>query len=176
MLGCRGVQANLTAWVDGELSPWRRRWLAWHLARCGECATAANSMEAVVRVQRQALLQLVTPPVDIDTANLLREVRRQLAADPGADEGWFARRLAPGALRPLVITAATVMVLLGFVARIGGPKDILIPLGVKSPPPKVKQEPDLFRNYSIIEELDALENFDTVEAEPLDENGAAQRG
>ena len=51
-----------------------------------------------------------------------------------------------------------------------------MPLGLESPPPAVVQHTELFKDYPLIERLDVLEHFDTVESVPLDDESAAQRG
>src|SRR5206468_3127715 len=102
------------------------------------------------------------------------EVRRALStasreaeyrARPRFDWKWLLRPI------PMALAAAALVVLM-LVEVAGGPEDVLVPIGVKAPPPAVSHKPGLFRDYAIIEKLDALENFDTVEVEPLDDDQA----
>src|SRR5262249_41516280 len=82
---------------------------------------------------------------------------------------WFSHPLAQAAGAVAVAVGLTLVVA-------GGPKAVLIPLGVAPPPPAVRSHPDLFKDYSLIQHLDALENFDTVESEPLDDDQASFNG
>lgn len=171
MASCRAMQEKLTAWVDGELSPrWDAR-LRQHVAVCTACAAAAAAIRAAVAWQRRCLPEVVRP-VGLDPALLRGRLRQALAAEPDVpDRSWV------WLLRPLAIGGAAVAVataVLFFVA--GGPGAVLIPLGVESPPAAVAREPDLFKDYQLIQHLDALENFDTVESIPLDDDQGAHRG
>jgi anti-sigma factor RsiW len=164
MSTCGTVRENLTAWIDGELSPrWTER-VRGHVARCAACAAEADSLRSSIGLQRTVLRHLSTV-ADVDTAALQARLRRAMAAaDTPRPSAW--RWL----LRPVVLAPALALVLvLGLFTAAGGPADVLVPLGVAPPPPAVKRAPGLFKDYSLIEHLDALEHFDTVEAEPLDD-------
>jgi hypothetical protein len=69
------------------------------------------------------------------------------------------------------VTIAVAAVLLAV-----GPQMVLMPLGLESPPPAVAQHTGLFKDYPLIERLDVLEHFDTVESVPLDDEGASRHG
>ena len=69
------------------------------------------------------------------------------------------------------VAAAAVILALVFA---GGPAAVLVPLGVESPPVAVKANPELFKDYPLIQHLDALENFDTVQSVPLDDDQTGQ--
>jgi anti-sigma factor RsiW len=161
---CQNVQRYLTAWVDGELSDrWKAR-VESHLEKCPRCLTEADSIRAAVQQQRALLLRAAVVE-GVDTDRLRVQLRRQIATEaeqPAIGWGWL--------LRPLGFAggAAAVAMLLVF-ALAGGPGAVLIPLGVESPPRAVTREPELFRDYLLIQHLDALENFDTVESVPLDD-------
>ncbi|HVM98261.1 MAG TPA: hypothetical protein VMT89_17835 [Candidatus Acidoferrales bacterium] len=75
---------------------------------------------------------------------------------------------------PLVVSAVVMLSLVGFVTVTGGPERVLIPLGVKAPPPAVKRAPEMFTKYRMIEKLDMLENFDTVDAVQVDDGEAGK--
>jgi len=171
MARCHRMQEQLTAWIDGELSPRRAERVRTHLATCPCCAVEAESLRAAVAWQRDALTRVVA--VEPFNATPLRVQVQRMLADVDAlpverEWRWW--------LTPAVLASAAVAVgfsLLLWVA--GGPETVLVPLGVESPPPAVSRQPDLFRDYTLIQHLDALENFDTVEAVPLDDD-QAQRG
>ncbi len=175
---CPTIKENLTAWIDGELSVgWSER-IEQHLARCPSCSDEARHLRGSVELQRRLLPQLVGASAS-DADRLFASVRRRIAA-AGADEEperWWRRVSWTGLLRPLPMAAvAAVLLLVTLVEVAGGPDDVLIPVGVKAPPAVVSHKPGMFRDYAIIEELDALENFDTVEVEPLDDDQVSERG
>jgi anti-sigma factor RsiW len=171
MTSCRGVQKNLTAWVDGELSPhWTERVRA-HVAKCPRCAAEADSLRTSIVLQSTVLTRL-SEASDVDTAALGARLRRAVATE--AEAHWPAWSWI---FRPVVLAPALALlaVLLLFTAA-GGPTDVLVPLGVVPPPPAVKRAPGLFKDYTLIQHLDALQHFDTVESEPLDDEQGAQTG
>jgi hypothetical protein len=60
------------------------------------------------------------------------------------------------------------LVIWGGVTTLGGDSEaVLISAGVKSPPPKLKQQPDMFKEYAVIKDLEVLERFDTADIEPI---------
>jgi anti-sigma factor RsiW len=171
MMNCRAVKGDLTAWCDGELSRRRTERIEQHLAGCGACAAEAQSVSAAVRWQRQALPR-VTAVANCEFSALQARLRRALTDEPGPRVpfwSWF--------VRPVAIAAATVMIAVVMLFSImGGPQAVLIPLGVESPPVAVSSQPELFEDYQLIQRLDALENFDTVESVPLDDDRALHAG
>jgi anti-sigma factor RsiW len=168
MLRCWIARRNLTAWLDGELSESRARHIRHHLSCCGACSVEAEHLGAAVTWQRHTLPQLFRTE-DVDTGALRRALHTALAAERSPSIPLF---------RPVVVAGAAVMVglILLLLSVAGGPNAVLIPLGVKSPPLAVTREPDLFENYQLIQRLDALENFDTVESEPLDNDQTPHHG
>jgi anti-sigma factor RsiW len=168
MARCRTVQSNLTAWVDGELS---RRWerkVRDHLERCQLCAAEAEALRSAVEVQTRVLRQGLHQ-AGVVPAGLWTRVAAHAQETHAAPLAWLFW------LRPVVIVCAVVVLsLVGFVSAAGGPQAVLIPLGVKAPPPAVKRAPSMFTQYRMIEKLEILENFDTVDAVPLDDNDAAK--
>ena len=171
MASCGAVQEHLTAWVDGELSPrWTAR-VSEHVASCVPCAQAADGLRTSIAMQRAALKRLSAVD-DLDTAALQARLRRAVAAADEPRQSVWSRFL-----RPLVLVPAfALLAVLTLLTAAGGPTDVLVPLGVRPPPPAVKRAPELFKDYSIIQHLDELEHFDTVESEPLDDDQDAQTG
>jgi anti-sigma factor RsiW len=171
MARCRVVQENLTAWIDGEASDrWDTR-IRDHLAACVTCAAEAESLRAAVAHHRRALGRTVAVD-DVDLGSMAARLRRALAGEPEEAEPMWNWTSRPFALVGAALMVA--MVLLAVAA--GGASRVLIPLGVQSPPPAVTRAPDLFKDYELINHLDALENFDTVQSVPLDDESSSQRG
>jgi anti-sigma factor RsiW len=171
MSSCRAVQENLTAWVDGELSPrWTER-VREHVTRCADCAAELESLRASIALQRSTLPRL-TAATAVDVAGLQVRLRRAVAAADAPRRSVWSWILRPVVLAP----ALALLAVLALLTAAGDPADLLVPLGVKSPPPAVKRAPELFKDYTLIQHLDALEHFDTVESEPLDDEHDAQTG
>jgi len=146
-----------------------------HLDRCASCRAHAEGVRHSIESQRNLLTMLMSP-VATDDARMLAAIRR---AEPSADarEGWWEGWRWQVLLRPIPVAIGAVAVVLATLVEVaGGPEDVLVPIGVKAPPPAVSRKPGMFRDYAIIEKLDALENFDTVEVEPLDEEASSERG
>jgi anti-sigma factor RsiW len=176
MASCRVIRENLTAWIDGELSSrWDDR-VRGHLAECAACTTEADGLRKSIALQRRALSQVTSLP-GFDPAPAWARVQRALrTAAADTPETWTAVVRAWFS-RPLALAGAAVAVgLILLLAVAGGPKAVLIPLGVAPPPVAVTSHPDLFKDYSLIQHLDALENYDTVESEPLDDDQASFNG
>lgn len=176
---CRTVRENLTAWVDGELSDrWQQR-IDSHLRRCSVCEHDARALQHSVDQQRLLLRQVMATPTS-DVHALLGGVRQAIAAGSMSDAvpaSWAGPRARHWFLRPLPLALAAAMVLtITLTEMAGGPDDVLVPLGVKAPPVAVTKKPAMFRDYAIIEQLEVLENFDTVVIEPLDDSQAFERG
>ena len=171
MASCRWVRRHLTAWVDGELAASPTERLARHVAGCAACAAETAALTAAIRWQRQALARIVAD-AGSDYAPLGARVQRAVAAEPERSRarwGWL--------LRPVAVAGAALAVVVAvFMSAVGGPPAVLIPLGVESPPVPVAREPELYKDYQLIQRLDALENFDSVEAMPLDDEQTSQHG
>jgi anti-sigma factor RsiW len=172
MYHCRAVKRELTAWFDGELSRREAERVEQHLAACAACSTEAQSLSAAIRWQRQALPH-VTAVADHEGAPLQSRLRRALAVEmEQRTQGQFWSWV----FRPVVIaTAAAMIAIIVLFSVLGGPNAVLIPLGVEAPPVAISREPELFENYQLIQHLDAMENFDTVESVPLDDDQALRR-
>jgi anti-sigma factor RsiW len=171
MTNCRAVGADLTAWCDGELSHRRAKRIEHHLAGCATCSAEAESLSAAVRWQRRALPRL-TAVADCEFEVLQARLRGALAAEPELRVPFWS-----WLFRPVAIAAAAAMIgVIALFSIMGGPNAVLIPLGVESPPVAVSSEPELFENYQLIQHLDALENFDTVESVPLNDDQSLHAG
>lgn len=180
---CSRVRDNMTAWLDGELSPrWTLR-VENHVGRCTACAVEAQSLRHTLASQHILLPQLlrgdVVPREQFRADRILADLHRAMAADdvPAAQRWNWGSVDWTWWLRPIpVAVAAAAIIVITLVEVAGGPEDILVPLGVQAPPPVVSKKPGMFRDYAIIERLDALENFDTVDVEPLDDDQSAEQG
>lgn len=171
MFACRVVDRNLTAWADGELAARAQRRVSRHLDTCAACATQARELQRAVQFQRQALRSLQQSTEPPDEALWRAVLRARQAESPRrAAAGWAW-------LRPLAIgCAVTMFSLVAFVGAAGGPQAVLVPLGIKQPPPVVSRAPALFKEYQVIEKLEMLEHFETVDTVPLDEEAESDNG
>jgi anti-sigma factor RsiW len=176
MAGCNDFSEDLTAWIDGELPPSRRDHIRRHLAGCRHCSAEMESLHSVIAWHRHALGALTTA-AGVDTMALRTRLRHAMAAevDAGTLE-WRWRDVWTSMWARLALAGAAVSVAVAVLLLAGGPGMVLIPLGLEAPPPAVVQHTELFKDYPMIERLDVLEHFDTVESLPLDDEGAAQRG
>lgn len=174
MGGCRFVQRNLTAWVDEALSARAQVRVTEHLRRCPECAATAAAWRGMIAGQRQVLRTLSAGSA-VDAERLHARVRGVLAAEPaGKVESFFDLPWLP---RPLVIAGGAVLAGVALLLLFGGPAATLMALGIEAPPVAVARQTDLFTEYSVIQQLDALQHFDTVEAVQLDDHpGGLQPG
>ncbi len=171
MTSCQAVEQDLVAWCDGELSERQARRITEHVSACAACAGEAERTRSAIAWQKRALVDITAATVD--TQALQTKLRRALAAEPDARMPWWGWFLRPVAVAGACAVALVVVV---FFSVVGGPKAVLIPLGVEPPPVAVSSEPELFENYQLIQHLDALENFDTVESVPLDEDQTLHEG
>jgi len=171
---CHAVQEQLTAWVDGALPPRASEKVRQHVATCGTCAAEAESLQTTIAAQQQLLSRAIAVG-DFDAGPLRRRLQRAIAIENerahDTERGW-AWLFHPVAIAGAVMASVLIVVF----SLAGGPTAVLIPLGVESPPAKVSRAPELFKEYPIIQQLEALENFDTVESTPLDDEQASQKG
>lgn len=176
MLRCRFFVKDLTAWIDGALDVKRSARVARHVARCVGCTREAADLRMSIAHQTD-LLHVVTATDEVSPELLWMRLQGALATQAEAttqsqdDSAWgwrgnlmWRRLMVPAALAGVVVSIAMVLLL-----HIGPPETLLIAFGVESPPPMVARQTELFMDYPLIQELDALENFDTVEAVPLDD-------
>jgi anti-sigma factor RsiW len=167
---CRLVKPKLTALADGELSGWSERLTRSHLRKCTPCRAEVAALRAAIVQQTQALraLQAAQPSLD---SQLWQDLRRALTASRSEDSTLWTW------LRPVALAASvTIASLVGLVSAAGGPQAVLVPLGIQPPPPPVSRAPQLFQEYPLIEKLELLEHFETVDRIRLEEDGESQSG
>ena len=176
MPGCQDFSEDLTAWVEGQLSAWQQERLSEHVTHCLQCAAEADSLRAAIAWQRQAL-RAVAVLDGVDPLALQARLRHDLttAANDMAP-AWSLRELWETTFGRLALAGAGVAVAALIVLLAVGPGMVLMPLGLEAPPPAVTQQTDFFKDYPLIERLDVLEHFDTVESVPLDDDSASQSG
>ena len=174
MNGCQNVSQDLTAWIEGELPERHCEHIREHLRACAHCNAEADSLRKAIAWQQRAL-RAVTSLDSIAVPSRAR-LQRALAAEAERTPLWVWRP----AWLPMGGRLALAGAALAFAAAVlllaGGPGMVLMPLGLESPPLAVVQHTELFKDYPLIERLDVLEHFDTVESMPLDDENAAQRG
>jgi anti-sigma factor RsiW len=176
MARCDDFSEDLTAWLDGQLLNRRHDRVQEHLSACARCRAEADSLRAAIAWQEEAL-RAVTVANGVDTASLQTRLRRAMAAEAHDRRPvWRLRDVWASMWGRLALVGAAVSVAAVVVRLVGGPGMVLMPLGLESPPPAVAQHTELFKDYPLIERLDVLEHFDTVEAVPLDDERPAQRG
>lgn len=175
MATCQAVQRNLTAWVDGALPAKREDQIRQHVTTCARCRAEAESIRAAVEAQQRTLSRAISVG-DVDPELLWMRLQRTRASSAATNaQRWWS---APWgwAFRPVAVLGAALTVAAIVLFWVGGPAEVLIPLGVESPPVAVSRQPEMFTDYPLIQHLDALEHFDTVESVPLDDDQASQRG
>lgn len=175
MPGCHNVSQDLTAWIEGELPERRYDHIREHLSGCARCSAEADSLRTAIAWQARAL-RAVTSLDGIAAVPSRARLQRALAAEAEKRTPlWGGLAWSPTwgrlALAGAALSFAAVVLLLA-----GGPGMVLMPLGLESPPAAVAQHTELFKDYPLIERLDVLEHFDTVESMPLDDESAAQSG
>lgn len=192
---CERAQQWMTAAVDGELSPRRRRALDRHLAGCEACryelVTTERMLAAVAALPGEAEV-----PAHVEQATLRRV--RLLAAEEA--EGTRARGWWQGLRLPafVVATAAVLALAVGIVREAGPPTsgngapeqvagapatagavaeaesvDRMVATAPPSEPPaELAARPDLFVELPILRNLEKLQNFEAIETTTLDDQPA----
>jgi anti-sigma factor RsiW len=176
MLGCHNVSEDLTAWLDGQLPRRQHERIRLHITQCARCAAEVNSLGAAIAWQQHAL-PAVSALDGVDTSALKVKLRYSMAKE--ADGGvpvWGLHRVWTSMWGRLALAGAAAAVVAIVFLLAGGPGMVLMPLGLESPPPAVARQTELFKEYPLIERLDVLEHFDTVESVPLDDDSASKRG
>ena len=164
----------MTAWVDGALPAPRHSLLSQHLTQCARCAAEVEGLRTAITWQQQALRGLATLD-DLDPHALTVRLQRELAAEAdGQVPAWGIRHVWASMWGRLALAGAAVSLAAIVLLLAVGPGMVLMPLGLESPPPAVVQRTELFKDYPLIERLDVLEHFDTVESVPLDDESVSQ--
>jgi anti-sigma factor RsiW len=179
MARCAAVRRTLTAWIDGELRARQHERIRRHVATCAACAAEADSLRATIAWQTRAL-QAVTAIDELAVEPLWTHLEDGMRARPAARD-WGLSSPGPPLwarlFRPIAVGgAALATAIILFLVLAGDPGTILISLGVESPPPAVARQAELFKDYPLIQHLDALEHFDTVQSVPLDDERGSHRG
>jgi anti-sigma factor RsiW len=168
MISCQSIQEDLTAWIDGELSAGRADVVRQHVTECTTCRDEAESLRVAIKWHRQALVHAIALD-DFDPTPLRWRLDRAVRREE--ERGWR------WVWRPVAFAGAALAAAAGILIAIaGGPGAVLIPIGLESPPVAVRQEPDLFENYPLIQRLDLLEHFDTVESVPIEDEQGTENG
>jgi len=188
----------MTAAVDGELSPRRRRALDGHLAACAACRRE-------LAVTERMLTALEGLPMEAAVSARLEQATLRRVRLAAADEGERAPASRWTRWLPLpafaLATAAVLVLAIGIVRRTGGvpgapavraprvdargvaqaPPSLLRPPRrfaklPAEPPAKLAEAPDLFVDMSIIRNLDKLTHFEAIQTTTLDDEPATPDG
>jgi anti-sigma factor RsiW len=157
---CWFFRRDLTALVDRELSPARAAAVQAHLTGCAACAALHEDIAASVTVQSQ-LIPLAFGPTDVASGAMLQRLRERLPVEGLAEmpevespvRRWFFQPAAMGTIAVATVIVATMLGVLD---------PVFISVGFENPPEVVAEQPELFRDYVIFENLDALQHFDDV--------------
>jgi predicted anti-sigma-YlaC factor YlaD len=160
---CWFFRRDLTALVDGELSPARAAAVRTHISGCAACAALHQGIETSVARQRQ-LVSLAFGPLDVASAGMLRSVHDRFEHEPSVRR-WF---LQPAMMGGIAVVTAIIATYLGVL------DPVFISIGFENPPEIVAEQPELFRDYVFFERLDALEHFDDVNSIQLRKASADQ--
>ena len=178
---CQRARKWMTAAVDGELSPRRRRALDGHLAACAACRRE-------LAVTERMLTALEGLPMEAAVSARLEQAtlrRVRLAAADEAERAPASRWTRWLPLPAFALATAAVLVLaIGIVRRTGvaqAPPSLLRPPRrfaklPAEPPAKLAEAPDLFVDMSIIRNLDKLTHFEAIQTTTLDDEPATPDG
>ncbi len=158
-------EADLIAYLRGELAEGARRSVTDHVAACPECTRAVEDFRRILR----GLASSIPQPPQIHWGAYRAELREKLEAR-GRSRGWqWLRRPLPVALSA---AAAGVLLIVGFQSWISRP------LGngdlASLEETVVASRLDLLRQYTMIERLDLWEDLDVVRR--LDELAPSRKG
>jgi anti-sigma factor RsiW len=171
MTRCDSISDSLTAWIDGELSSPEEREVALHVADCSSCAQQADRLREAIDWQTQSLPgRLLEDPVDVGVLRM--GMQRRLSALREQDEPTSSRTWA-WLIRPLAMASAGLALasILMF-WRAAEPESLLVSLGVEEPPADLATRPEMFKYLEVIENLEALEHFEAVQAVRLEDERA----
>ena len=197
---CQRARKWMTAAVDGELSPRRRRALDGHLAACAACRRE-------LAVTERMLTALEGLPMEAAVSARLEQAtlrRVRLAAADEAERAPASRWTRWLPLPAFALATAAVLVLaIGIVRRTGqvpgapavrpapkldargvaqAPPSLLRPprrfaeAPPAEPPAKLAEAPDLFVDMPIIRNLDKMTHFEAIQTTTLDDEPATPDG
>lgn len=154
MFGPKHPEAELIAYLQGELAPRDQQRVLDHLATCAACTKAALDFQTILRDLRHS----VPGPPEIHWGAYRAELREKLRARRAPASGWqWLRRPVP-----LALSAAAAGLLLFFVFQSGTyPPAVTGDLALLEQVPVVSRL-DLLRQYSMLERLDLWEDLDVV--------------
>jgi anti-sigma factor RsiW len=131
-MACEEYREELSAWVDGELSPEERARLAAHVDTCGACREALREFEETSHLVRS--LDIAIAPARITDAAM--HLVRGEARNPGAPWKLRIRQVLFEPFWPKVgfeamgLAAAVILaVFIGREALLGGPEHAAVPRG-----------------------------------------------
>lgn len=157
---CRWIQRDLTALIDEELSPSRAQRVRRHVVGCEACRNRLAALERVVH-QQSELLPLLGAAVQAPTEEMLRRVRAGIRPEQEVRRWWLSPQF-------VAAVAASIVAVFGLL-RISQP--FLMAVGLEDPPEIVVENPELFRDYSLFEHLDAIERLGVGSAPASDSRG-----
>ena len=193
---CQRARKWMTAAVDGELSPRRRRALDGHLAACAACRRE-------LAVTERMLAALEGLPMEAAVSARLEQAtlrRVRLAAADEAERAPASRRARWLPLPAFALATAAVLVLaIGIVRRAGevpGPPAVrpapkvdaqappsplspprrIVKALPAEPPAKLAEAPELFVDMPIIRNLDKMTHFEAIQTTTLDDEPATPDG
>lgn len=140
-MSCK-LQEELTAYVDGELSPAQTAAVSTHLGTCADCRTT----EALLRRTVQTVQTL---PAFEPSVGLRRSVLNQVEAIPGPLRERLRHWLRPAVLIPSATGLLTVLLLALFIVKHGAQPALLHELQDTS-------AFDLAMNYEVVANYDVL--------------------
>jgi hypothetical protein len=145
----RHPEAELVAFVRGELAGAARDRVAQHLAACADCRRFGDDARGALEALRS---QTPEPPA-VHWPGYRMEIHRKLE-ERSVRRGWWRWPV------PLALSAGLAGVLV-FLALQGGERVGGRP-GGGSVETAIAPRLDLFRNYRVMERLDLLEDFDIL--------------
>jgi anti-sigma factor RsiW len=160
-MSCK-VEEELTAYVDGELTPEETKTVRAHLAGCADC----QSTEALLR---RTLHSLEALPAFEPSLGLRRSVLNRLDAVPAPFRERFRAWLRPGVLLPaaaLLAAGVVALLLAGPGARRGLPSELQEGAALD-----VAMNFDVVSNYEVLgletpDDVEVVAQLDTLEGRP----------
>jgi len=148
------LEAQLIAYLTGELTGRDRQRVTDHLSACLDCARAAEDSQRILR----GLGSSVPQPPQINWGAYRAELRQKLESRRQAWWGWqWLRRPIP-----LALSAAVAGVLLVLAFQGGNYRSAVTADLAFLEDTAVASRFDLLRQYSMLERLDLLEDLDVI--------------
>ncbi len=154
MFSTRHPEAELIAYVQGELAEPDARRVTDHLSACRDCARAAEDFQRILR----GLGSSVPQPPRIHWGAYRAELRQKLESRRQAWWGWQWLRSPI----PLALSAAAAVALLVFAFQGGNYRSPVTTDLAFLEETAVASRFDLLRQYSMLERLDLLEDLDVI--------------